>query len=103
MIRAKARGRTSLESRTIEAHRAYVQALVEWERVFHLGTCSVCRPEGLTDEEHGIQCELAEAQKERRRMTFRERCDELGYMPSGAKTSLPLHTSCGAVPRRRKN
>ncbi len=81
--------RKGLETQAIAAHRAYVDALVAWERTIHRATCPVCRPEGLSDDEQGRQCDVAEADKERCRVAFRDLCDELGYVPKGHGIGVP--------------
>ncbi|WP_244624025.1 MULTISPECIES: hypothetical protein [unclassified Bosea (in: a-proteobacteria)] len=78
----------SLESRAVAAHRAYVEALAAWEHSFHVASCPICRPEGLTDEEHADRCDSAQIEKERRRLAFRDLCDELGYVPEGHGVEL---------------
>ena len=81
--------RKGLETQAIAAHRAYVDALVAWERTIHRATCPVCRPKGVSDEEQGRQCDIAEADKERCRAAFRDLCDELGYVPKGHGIGVP--------------
>jgi hypothetical protein len=92
VVRDTERQETSLESKAVAAHRAYVEALATWEHVLHLATCPICRPEGLTDEEHAFRCESAQAEKERLRVAFRDLCDELGYVPKGHGVKLAPET-----------
>jgi hypothetical protein len=89
VARARELQESSLESQAIAAHRAYVEALAEWEREFHAASCPACRPECTTQEEHLLRCAFAEAEKERRRVVFRDLCDELGYLPDGHGVALP--------------
>lgn len=86
---AKERRETSLESRAVTAHRAYVEALAALERAVHIAICSACQPDGTTDREHSLRCASAEAEKERRRVLFRDLCDKLGYVPVGHGIALP--------------
>ncbi len=86
---------SSLESQAVDAHRAYVAALAEWERAFHTANCPACRLGDATDSEHAARCAFAEAEKERRRLVFRDLCDELGYIPVGHGVALPS-TECPA-------
>jgi hypothetical protein len=79
----------SLEARTIAAHRAYVTALVAWERTIHRATCPVCRPEHVATEDLRGLCAAAEAEKERCRIAFRDLCDEFGFVPTGHGIALP--------------
>lgn len=83
---------SSLESQTVAAHRAYVEALAAWEKVVHMASCPICRPEGLTDKDHERRCDSAELEKERRRIAFRDLCDELGYVPEGHGIGLRTST-----------
>lgn len=79
----------SLESQAVDAHRAYVEALAEWERAFHAANCPACQADGTSDSERALRCASAEAEKERRRVVFRDLCDELGYVPQGHGIALP--------------
>lgn len=81
--------RESLKRRTAAAHRAYLDGLVVWERAMHSATCPICRPAGVSAEEQELRCEYAEAEKERRRVVFRDLCDELGYVPATDGAALP--------------
>lgn len=89
MARARKRRDSSLESQAIAAHRAYVEALASWERALHTANCPACSPEGTTEEERLLGCASARAEKERRRVVFRDLCDELGYVPAGHGVALP--------------
>jgi hypothetical protein len=79
----------ALEARTVGAHRAYVDALAAWERTVHLAMCPACRPAGMSAQDHDRRCENAEAEKERRRIIFRDLCDELSFVPSGHGIAMP--------------
>jgi hypothetical protein len=79
----------SLESRTAAAHRAYLEALADWEHAFDVANCPACRAAAATDRERAHRCAAAEAEKERRRVVFRDLCDELGYVPRGRGAALP--------------
>jgi hypothetical protein len=84
----------ALESQTAAAHRAYLEALADWERAFDAAN----RPAGGTDlaadRESALRC-AAEAEKERRRVVFRDLCDELGYVPRRRGVAVPS-TECPA-------
>ena len=79
----------SLEARTIAAHRAYVIALMAWERIVHRATCPICRSDDVSAEQQQSLCAAAEAEKERCRAVFRDLCDELGFVPTGHGVALP--------------
>jgi hypothetical protein len=79
----------SLEARTIAAHRAYVTALVAWERAVRQATCPICRSEHVPVEEQERLCDATEAEKEQCRTVFRDLCDELGFVPAGHGIGLP--------------
>lgn len=97
MVRDTRRHQASLESKAVAAHRAYVEALATWEYALHLATCRICRPEGLSDDEHASRCGSAETKKEHLRVAFRDLCDELGYVPAGHGIALPdKDWPCGA-------
>ena len=85
MIGEGERRDSSLESQAVDAHRAYVEALAEWERTFRAANC----PARRADSERAQRCASAEAEKERRRVVFRDLCDELGYVPQGHGVALP--------------
>ncbi len=89
MLPFEAAPEESLEARTIAAHRAYVTALVAWERTVHRATCPVCRTERASSEQQQSLCDAAEAEKERCRAAFRDLCDELGFVPTGHGIALP--------------
>lgn len=96
MAKAGERRDSALESQAVSAHRAYVEALASWERALHTASCPACWPEGTTEEEHLLRCASAEAEKERRRVIFRDLCDELGYLPDGHGVALPPEGSPSA-------
>jgi hypothetical protein len=64
-----------------------------------MATCPICRPEGLTEEEHALRCDSADTEKERRRVAFRDLCDDLGYVPKGYGVKLAPETK--SCPNRR--
>ncbi|MEH6953003.1 hypothetical protein V4R08_17415 (plasmid) [Nitrobacter sp. NHB1] len=80
----------SLEARTIAAQRAYVTALVTWERSVHSATCPACRSEHVSAEQQQRLCDAAEAEKEHCRAAFRDLCDQLGFVPTGHAIGLPV-------------
>lgn len=80
---------SSLVVRAVAAHRAYLDALAEWERVYHTANCPACRQGPATEKEHALHCASAEMEKERRRVVFRNLCDELGYVPAGYGVTFP--------------
>ena len=71
----------ALVSRTIAAHRAYLRALLEWERLID------STPE-ISDPEVRLACARAEVHKETCRRVFRDLIDELGFLPSFDHTDL---------------
>jgi hypothetical protein len=81
-------GLTDLEERAREAHRDYLEALRQWEDVRRLLSCTRnnCADDLLNERQ--IRCNNAEARKERRRVVFRNLCDELGYLPAGLKAQV---------------
>jgi hypothetical protein len=85
----KGRSQKLREARVVAAQRAYLDALVEWERMLHQIVCPACRPDGVSDAEQARRCRRAEAEKERLRLIFRDLCDELGYVPEGHGIALP--------------
>lgn len=89
MIGEGERRDSSLESQAVDAHRAYVEALAEWERAFRAASCPARRADRAADSERALRCASAEAEKERRRVVFRDLCDVLGYVPQGHGVALP--------------
>ena len=78
----------SLEGETIDAHRAYLQALLAWERTAHEAACPHCGSKTMSTEyERAIVA--AEAHKEACRMRFRDLVDQLGYVPRREDLALP--------------
>lgn len=65
----------------MDAHRAYLDALLVWERAMHLAACPDCRPDGVSDAELARQCRDAATENARRRSEFRDLCQQLGYIP----------------------
>lgn len=88
MMRESANHEDALERRTIIAHRAYLEALIAWERTVHRMSCRICGP-GLSEDERAQNCAAAQAEKESRRVAFRNLCDELGFVPADPGMSLP--------------
>jgi hypothetical protein len=83
------RGDTSLESQAVAAHRAYIEALAAWERAYRAMSRPARRRESDDDESRALRCASAEAEKERRRVVFRDLCEALGYVPGGHGVALP--------------
>lgn len=79
----------TLESRTVLAHRDYVEALAALERTVHLATCPTCRCPDVTVDEFQRRIDSAESDKERKRVVFRDLCDELGFVPEGNGIAVP--------------
>ena len=79
----------SLEEETIKAHRAYLQALLAWERTAHEATCPHCGSKTLSAEDYERAIVAAEAHKESCRVRFRELVDRLGYVPRQEDLALP--------------
>lgn len=77
----KAQAKKALEARTMTAHRAYLDALLVWERAKHLAICPSCRSNGLTDIELERRCNDAAAHTAVCRTAFRDLCGQLGYIP----------------------
>ncbi|HEV7325562.1 MAG TPA: transcriptional repressor TraM [Bosea sp. (in: a-proteobacteria)] len=78
-----------LAIRTIAAHRAYLDALGAWERALHTISCERCRPQDVSTESLNRIAEQIEAEKECRRIAFRDLANELGYVPTGEGIALP--------------
>ena len=76
-----------LERRTISARDAYREALLAWEEADHRCTCIVCRGTAVSRAEQQVMTRAAEVEKERLRVLFRDLCDELGSIPSGAENT----------------
>lgn len=85
----------SLEERAVAAHRAYLDALVAWERTLHRMNCAICGPSDLSENGRAEVCDAAEAEKESRRIAFRDLCDELGFVPAGHDIALPAEDPSG--------
>ncbi|MFD2029344.1 hypothetical protein ACFSKM_01525 [Ancylobacter dichloromethanicus] len=89
MAKAVAPEPGSLEERAVAAHRAYLDALVAWERTLHRMNCALCGPSDLSENERAEACDAAEAEKEAHRIAFRDLCDKLGFVPTGHDVALP--------------
>jgi hypothetical protein len=74
---------SALETKAVAAHRAYIEALAKWERAFRAAYDAARRTNAASDPEQLRRCASAEAEKERRRIVFRDLCDALGYVPEG--------------------
>ena len=94
--------RRALETRAREAHRAYIEALNSWEAVWRRSNCPNCDGDGVSDDERQLRCDEAEAEKERQRITFRDLCEELGYIPSGLIVGLRAREPQTAATSARK-
>ena len=70
----------ALEARMRAAHRAYIEALNLLEVVRRQATCAACGCHAVSEAGHQRRYDEAEAEKERRRITFRDLCDRLGYV-----------------------
>lgn len=104
-MRESADHEEALEQRTIIAHRAYLGALIAWERTVHRMSCPICGPGALSEDERARSCEAAQAEKESRRVAFRDLCDELGFVPADPGISLPPkeNTCCDALADARRD
>ena len=78
---------TSLEHRTIEAHRAYIDVLIALERARHRANCPACA--ARAGEAGGESLEAAERHSEMCFTRLRNLLDELGYIPANLSASLP--------------
>lgn len=78
---------TSLERRTIEAHRSYLDVLVAVERARHRAICPACA--ARAGDAGGELLEAGAWHIETCRARFRDLLDELGYMPPDLSASLP--------------
>lgn len=76
---------TSLEVRASTAHQAYLDALLVWDEAHHQRASGRNGPSTAADE----ACEIARSEKERRRVIFRDLCDELGRVPESFGLVLP--------------
>jgi rubredoxin len=79
----------SLEGETIDAHRAYLQALLTWERTAHEATCPHCGSKTMSAGDYERAIVAAEAHKEACRVRFRDLVDQLGYVPRREDLALP--------------
>ena len=79
----------SLEDDTIDAHRAYLLALLAWERTMHEASCPICASKTISFEEYDRAIVAAEAHKEACRVRFRDLVDQLGYVPRRDDLALP--------------
>jgi hypothetical protein len=79
----------SLEVETIAAHRAYLQALLAWERTAHEAACPICGSKTTSAEDYERAIVATEAHKEACRVRFRDLVDQLGYVPRREDLALP--------------
>lgn len=89
----------SLEDDAIDAHRAYLQALLAWERTTHEASCPICGSKNMSVEAHKSAIVAAEAHKEACRVRFRDFVDQLGYVPRRDDLALPderYSPACGS-------
>ncbi|MDF2119218.1 hypothetical protein PY365_26985 [Roseiarcaceae bacterium H3SJ34-1] len=63
--------------------------MAAFEKTVHLSTCPACRYPGVTIEESEQRIAAAENEKERKRVVFRDLCNELGYVPEGNGVAVP--------------
>jgi hypothetical protein len=89
----------SLEEETRAARRAYLLALLAWERTAHEASCRICGSKALSVEEYDDAIVTAEAHKEACRVRFRDLVDQLGYVPQDRDIALPderFAPACGS-------
>jgi hypothetical protein len=96
VVSGEERRNNSLESQAVTAHRAYLAALADWERAFVAANRPACSMDDATDRDRARRCTAAEAEKERRRVVFRDLCDKLGYVPREHGVTLQ---ATGRAPR----
>lgn len=92
----------SLEDSAIDAHRAYLQALVVWERTTHEAFCPICGSKTMSVEANESAIVAAEAHKEVCRVRYCDLIDQLGYVPRREDLALPderYSTACGSGSR----
>lgn len=76
-------------ARAVVAHRAYIASLALWERAFHAASPPASATATISKDEHLSLCARAEAEKERKRIAFRDLCDALGYVPIDCAIAIP--------------
>ena len=94
MVSDRAQTDQTLEARVDTAHRAYLEALIAWEDALRRFNYKQARTTDTADVELAIACDLAQAEKEKRRIVFRDLCDELGRLPETSGIGLPMERSC---------
>src|SRR5690349_12058645 len=88
--------RQALELLTIAAHRAYMAALVDWERASHEADCPDCRCQDISAGDYRILCEDLAAETARRREIFTNLREELGFLPKPMLVKIPAEDrTCG--------
>lgn len=95
MVGGEERRDKALESQTAAAHRTYLEALADWERAFDAANHPAGGTHVAAGRESALRCAAAEAEKERRRVIFRDLYDQLGYVPRRHGVALPP-TECPA-------
>ena len=79
-----------LESRTVEAHRAYLDAFIAWETIEHGRACSAkIDRDRESSANMADACDEAERRKETSRVAFRDLINQLGYLPKIRGIKLP--------------
>lgn len=94
MVDDRAQADLTLEARIGAAHHAYLEALIAWENALHHLNCESCRMEDCSVDEMAIACDMAQAEKEKRRIVFRDLCEELGRTPTAPAIGLPPERAC---------
>ena len=89
MAQGRPQPNESLAIRAIAAHHSYLNALVAWEHALHAMECDLCRPRDASADDLVEIADQAEAEKERRRVAFRNLTAELGCIPRGEGIALP--------------
>jgi hypothetical protein len=94
--------REVLELRASEAHRAYIEALISCEDAFRRASCTYCTCDDVPNVERERLCDEAEAETARRRIAYRDLCDELGYLVTTPNIGLGPEEDCSCRPARRQ-
>jgi hypothetical protein len=77
------------QEETVAAHRAYLLALLAWERTSHEAGCPTCASKAMSAKDYDRAIATAEAHKEACRVRFRDLVEQLGYVPTGHGVTLP--------------
>ncbi len=94
MVDDRAQADLTLEARVGAAHQAYIEALIAWENALHRLTCEKCRTTDWSVDDMAIACDMAQAEKEKRRIVFRDLCEESGRLPAAPAGGLPPERVC---------